>query len=294
MTASLTESSVKQYNSVLKHWWSFYQQNNLNPFKADEKVILECLTNRFSEGANYRTLNTLRWDISLINDQERFSKEGLVQRFFKSIYTLRPHTPRYESTWDVNIVHEKLEEWSPVETLDLRKLSLKSAMLLALGSAFRVQSLSLISTENVNFTTEGVRIRITDPIKTSRPGSSQPHAFFADRPKICVAKTLQEYLRRTRKIPNRSNNLFLSFREPFKKIGPQTVSRWLKTVMTEAGIHEEFKGQSTSTSKAWSRGLDMNKIKEVAGLTKASTTFARFYRRSIKNATNEFAEIIFN
>lgn len=138
MIASLTESSAKQYNSVLKHWWSFYQQWILNPFRADEEAILQCLTSRFSEGANYSTLNTLRSAIFLINDQQQFSNSCIVQRFFKGIYKLCPPTPRYESTWYVDTVFDKLEEWSPFESLDLRKLSLKAAMLSALGSAFRV------------------------------------------------------------------------------------------------------------------------------------------------------------
>ncbi|XP_043472375.1 uncharacterized protein LOC122505029 [Leptopilina heterotoma] len=266
MIASITESTAKQYNSVLKHWWAFCQQKEVNPFKAKEETILQCLTIRFSEG----------------------------------IFKLRPPNPRYQSTWDVNVVLDKLEEWIPLESLDLRKLTLKIVMLLALGSAYRVQNLSLIKLENIKFTNLGVEIRITDQIKTSRPGKSHPQVFFPffiERPNICVARTLQEYLRRTEKIPGRPNNLFISFREPFKKVGSQTISRWLKLLMKEAGIQDEFKGHSTrhaSTSKAWSRGLDINIIKEAAGWTQASTTFAKFYKRPIKNSKNEFAEMIFN
>lgn len=59
--------------------------------------------------------------------------------------------------------------------------------------------------------------------------------------------------------------------------------------MKEAGVEEEFEAHSTRhalTSKASSKGLDINIIKKTAGWLRNSTTFAKFYKRPIKDLDN--------
>ena len=147
----------------------FCQREQLDPYDADNS-ILSCFTTKFKEGVAYGTLNSMRAAIALINSQE-CSKSALLNRYFKGIFRLRSSALKYTKTWDVDVVLKEIETWGPTETLELQDLSLKLVMLLALGSAFRVQSLRLIKLSNIIVLPRGVEIEITDLIKTSRPGA---------------------------------------------------------------------------------------------------------------------------
>lgn len=296
---SLATNTTKQYNSALKYWWNFCLLHPHDPFEADDIIILRCLTERFKEGAKYGTINSLRSAIALINTTNT-TQSQLIQRFFKGVFKLSPIAPKYNSTWDVSTVLKKLESWKLAESLNLRQITLKLAMLLALGSAFRVQSLTLIKLDNINTLTNGVEIKIQDLVKTSRPGGAQPYAFFPffnHHKDICIARTLLHYIEATKDIKNNKNQLFLSYKSPHKEIGSQTISRWLKEVMIEAGIDQHYTAHSTrhaSTSKALRSGVNLNMIKNAAGWSENSSTFARSYNRPIEPHGASFAEAVFS
>ena len=141
-------------------------------------------------------------------------------------------------------------------------------MLLALGTTCRAQTLALIKLDNVERLRDGVKIRIVDVIKMSRPGSNQPCVPFFDNANLCIAKTLIKYIEVTESSRGETNHLLISFVKPHEKICAQSVSRWLKLVMKEAGIDEVFTVHSTrhtSTSKAASKDVDISVIKKAAG-----------------------------
>lgn len=147
----------------------------------------------------------------------------------------------------------------PLKELNLRQLTEKLVMLMALGTGFRVQSLSLIKRENIKISKTGVEIRVNDIVKTSIPGAEQPYAFlpyFESKPKVCIASTLVHYLKVTSKLRNGESSLFITYKKPHKRATTQTVCRWLKSVLSACGISNEFTAHSTrhaSTSAALRR-----------------------------------------
>lgn len=187
-----------------------------------------------------------------------------------------PSLPKYSSTWDIGLVLKKVESWNKEGPLDLQKLPVKLTVLLALGSAFRVQSLVFIKLENIAVSSISVDIVILDITKTSRPGTLQPHVFFSffnENPYICIARTLQQYIRETSKVRENDTQLLVSSKRPHKKVGNQTVSRQIKTVLKEAGIDQRHTAHSTghaSTSIQFKKGLDLNIIKNAAGWSVSS------------------------
>ena len=288
LISSLAETTMKQYNTALKYWWEYCIQNSQNPFSADDKTILECLTKKFKENAAYGSLNTMRSAIALINEQDN-SQNNNINRFFKGAFRLRPAAPRYDTIWDTDPVLKLLQSYHPLDSLDLMKLTEKLTMLLALGSAYRVQSLSLIKLDGISFSDRGVEIKISDLIKTSRPGTNQPSCFLPylkENLSLCIPIVLKEYISRTEPFRDNENQLMISFKKPYKAVGSQTISRWLKKVMRDAGVDENYKGHSTrhaATSKAFKSGLNINDIKKAAGWSKNSNTFFKFYNRPIIN-----------
>ena len=296
MIKSLSEASIKQYNAPLKFWLEYCKRMKKDPFRASEQEVLDCLAIKFAEGAAYGSINTMRSAISLINEN-KLSDSLAINRFLKGVFRIKPATPKYDSTWDPNKVLKMLQTWIPLEDLSLAKISEKLVMLLALGSGFRVQSITLIKLDNVIYKRDGIEIRIADLIKTSKPGAPQPVSFFPyfkEKPEICIAKTLDQYISRTKSLRKDENQLLISCKKPYKAVGTQTVSRWIKNVLKEAGI-EDYTAHSTrhaSSSKALAQGLNVNIIKKAAGWAPNSNTFAKFYNRPLE-AEDNFARKVF-
>ena len=86
---------------------------------------------------------------------------------------------------------------------------------------------------------------------------------------LCVYSYLTEYLKRTQPLRGKETQLFLSFTRPHKAISKETLSRWIRTVMSSAGIDvASFKPHSTrsaSTSKAKAACIPMDEILRTAG-----------------------------
>ena len=75
------------------------------------------------------------------------------------------------------------------ENLSLKDLSYKTVMLLALITTQRGQFLSNIKLENMFVSEDKIIIRVTELLKTARPGYKNPEVCltkFIDRPRLCA------------------------------------------------------------------------------------------------------------
>lgn len=217
----------------------------------------------------------------------------------KGVFKLRPSKPKYDTTWDADPVLEKMAKFFPLESLTLQELTTKSIILLALGTAHRVQTFSLISIENISVSPSGIQIRVPENIKTSRPGAFQPLLdlpFFQNEPQLCVARCLLRYIKVTESIRGTEKRLFISYRKPHKAISAQTISKWIKSTLSDCGVDESFTAHSTrhaSTSRASDRGLSVELIKRTANWSQNSQVFAKFYKRPVAKESNKgFAETV--
>lgn len=301
MLASLSSNSIKQYDVCLKKWFNYSRENSLNFYTAPIPSILSFLTFIFNSGAQYGSLNTYRSALALLIGSD-ISNDERIKRFFKGVFRLKPPTPKYDVTWDTSIVLDKLAHKYPNRELSLEQLTKKCAMLLALTTAHRMQTLSKIDVRNIEETDSQINIKITDLIKTSRPGHNQPTLylpFFRQKPEICPANTLLAYLERTRPLRGNNHYLFVSYRKPHEIVGSQSISRWIKSTMGECGVDVSiFSAHSTrhaSTSRARHFGLSVDTIRKTAGWSGTSSTFAKFYDRTIiSNQGDSLAKIIIN
>lgn len=249
--------------------------------------LLEFLTILYKEGASYGSLNSHRCAISLIS-VNKIGEDPIIGRFLKGVANLRPTNARYASTWDTNIVLNKVKTWFPLSRLNLQELTEKTIILLALGTASRAQTLAAIEVNNIKETKEGLEIRIIERTKTDRPGKTRPLLylpFFKEKPELCIANTVIQYLRVTTKLRENTKHLFISINKPHKKVTSQTISRWIKKVLQKCGIDiSVFTSHSTrhaSSSAAFINGLDLETIRKAAGWSEGSTVFAKFYNRPI-------------
>ncbi|CAG9091667.1 unnamed protein product [Plutella xylostella] len=288
MLASLSDNTIKQYSVTLRLWWEYCAAHNTTVYTKSIPFILSFLTEQFSKGCSYGSLNSHRSALSLfLND--KIGSDDSIKRLLKGAYKLKPSLPKYTSTWDPQIVLNYVSNWYPNLELRLEDITKKLAILLALTTAHRVQTLSLIKIENISITGNGVKIAIIDIIKTSCPGRDQPTLylpFFKDNLKICPASTLNDYIFVTKNMrASNVGNLFLTLKSPHKAATAQTISRWIKQVLSESGVdvgtYSAHSTRHAATSAALAAGVSVDTIRKTAGWTSSSTAFARFYNRPI-------------
>ena len=188
-----------------------------------------------------------------------------------------------------------LKEWSPASKLGLKVLTLKTSMLVALASAKRPSSLSLLSLRS-GFCEVGessIRFQPTDLEKTEGMGHCAPPLLlsqYTEDPRLCPVYYLKAYIRETRPVRS-SDKLFVSLVAPHGSVMTSTIAAWLKKVIVMSG--QAGSGGSTrsaSSSQAVMKGASLQTVL-AAGDWARSSTFKRFY---YKPTELTFQEIVLN
>ncbi len=257
--------------------------------------IITFLTELFESGLAYSSLNVARSALASfvsLTDGNTVGTHPLINRFLKGVYTKRPPTPRYDYIWDVRIVLNYLRKQSPASSLSFKQLTLKLVMLIALMTAQRSQSIHKLRLDALQFESSTAIFQISDLIKQSRPGRTgltvRLPAYPADR-RICVYTYLKHYISQSRKYRAHSGvseqQLFISFKKPYARVSKDTISRWIYTVMKEAGINVNiFKPHSTraaAVSAADKTGrIPISVIMKTAGWA-SEATFQKYYNKPL-------------
>lgn len=292
---SISPSTLNQYCKPISEWAKFCLEHDINVSDPETGQVLTWLSQLFSKGASYATMNTARSALSFIMG-EKIGKNQYVCRFLKGVYQERPTKPKYNKTYDLDPVLIGLGKMYPLEKLELPEITVKLVVLLSLVTGHRRQTISLIKLNNIRRTRSGVEIEVPDKIKTSRPGAPQPLLVlprFVEKPELCVVQTLEAYLAVTKKLRN-CDNLFISTRQPFGAASRDTISRWVRSFLAKCGItdYAPHSLRHASTSAAWKRGVKMNMINSLAGWSDRSNIFNKFYNRPIIEDSSLFARAV--
>lgn len=218
--ASLSESTLKQYNKPLRSWWLFCKASFTSIWSPSPTQFLHFLSQELKQANSYSVINNIRSAISLISNNE-IENHTLIRRFCKGVGVLKPPRPRYDYIWDPAPVLEKLSILYPHDTLSLDVITKKLVFLLALGTGQRVQTLASIRVSQISIN-EKLIIRVPDRIKTSAPGRSQPFFSFSQfigNEGLCIFNLIKTYLEVTRDLRAPScDKLFISWSKPHRPI----------------------------------------------------------------------------
>ena len=288
--ASLSPSTTSQYDSHLNDFKRYCQAHGIrNHLTTTVVICIEYLTSLYTLGKSYSTINSARSALSQFVQLEDcshhndFGKHPLTLKFMKGVYKLRPPKSKYRSTWDVKLVLDYLRKLKN-DTACLKALSFKCAMLLALATGQRVQTLTALELSQIVEQPEKITFCVNKILKTSKPGVShqvEVFAFHADKA-ICPLICLRKYIERTHNIRGATNQLFISFQKPNGAVTSQTISRWLTTTLHNAGVNCLFTAHSTrgaASSKA-ALIIDINAVLKQVGW-RSERTFARHYQKTI-------------
>ena len=257
---SWAATSLKQYQPYLQTWLKLCREWEINPYDPPLTKVLDFLTSLYERGLKYDAINTAKSAVSAITQPKNsltLGNQPLISRFMKGVFRTRPPVPRYESTWDVQVVLSHLCSLAVPNELDLKSLTHKLVMLVALVSAQRTQSIHLLDLQFMKESTDQIEFVFPTHVKQSRPGYKVPSVIlkaYPSDPRLCVVTHLNAYKEKTKSLRGVENKLFISYVKPHKAVSKDTISRWIRTVMMNAGLDvTTFKPHSTrsaATSKA--------------------------------------------
>ena len=134
-----------------------------------------------------------------------------------------------------------------------------------------------------------------DLLKQSRPSVKSPNmelCAYSENPKLCVVKTLSHYLERTQSFREQETKVFLTYQKPHHAVSASTISRWIKSMLKQAGV-DTSNFEANSTRAASSSAANKQESPLWIYLALGERTFARHYSVPIKKK-NTFAEAICN
>ena len=156
--------------------------------------------------------------------------------------------------------------------LSLRQLSYKLVVLLALSNASRTSEIHALDIRYLSRNENVVTFTIAELTKTTQPGKKKVVHYLSlkQEHRLCPVVALEEYLKRTS--PIRRNNtskmqLLLSTMKPFHPMSKSTIARWMKILIQEAGVGEQFSSHSirgAASTAAVMKGMPISEVIHIA------------------------------
>jgi len=205
----------------------------------------------------------------------------LICRFMSGVRHLRRPVPKYPVFWNARNLLNYLVNWR-IDPTSLREVSRKLATILACLSVQRVHTLSLIDC-NVQFLDEATYLYVFHDLKVarSRPWFVITLPALRDADTLGAAQLLQTYLTLTKPVRSERRQLLLSFVQPHKPVTPDTIARWIRGVLADAGIDTSRFGAHSVRGASSSLAQSVAPLDEVlkAGDWSSLSTFHKHYRR---------------
>lgn len=272
------------------------RQRDLNPMQTDLKEILNFLVELYEAGLGYSGINTARSMLSsFVLIPKDIGKNNLIKRFMKGVFELKTPRPQRCHVWDVSMVFQYVKSLGGNAELTLKYLTYKVVILAAIISAQRVQTLHLLDLDFMDITEQSFVFYINDKLKQTRPGHVGMQICFnkfSEDELLCIYSVLKVFIEKTENLRT-SSRLFISYRKPHDAITRETLSRWIKAVLTASGVDTSvFTAHSTraaSTSAAYGKNVPVPQILSTADWSNAST-FAKFYKKKVLQ--NYFANVL--
>ncbi|KAL8598175.1 hypothetical protein ACOMHN_043246 [Nucella lapillus] len=297
LMASWRNSTKQMYGVYINKWERNACGKQVDPISSLLNEAVNFLASLAEQDYSYSAVATARLALSCylqFSDNVCFGNHGLVRRLMKGVYERKPALPKYCTTWDVNIVLQELECWTPTDKLTLKELSMKLRMLIALLSGQRCQTLQAlkINPECMLLREEKCTFFVNTLLKQSRRGTHLPpiELYSCENKAVCVMHTLRVYLEKAKTLWGKTDSLFLTLLAPHKAASKDTVARWLRWTLARAGIHTAdctaHSNRSSSVSAVRAVGVSMDTIMKAAGWINAAT-YRKYYHKTIKREENQ-------
>ena len=284
------DSTKRSYNYAWQKWHRWMLSRDKDPLHPTINQVLDYLCYLHTLGLSHRTINLARSAISSTAysvEGVKIGKHELVCQLMKGIYNISPPAPKYDLFWDVEKVLTFLASLGENESLNLKQLSLKTAMLLALESLCRSSEIANIDRTSIRSHISSIKFNLLKPRKAQFGSGLEVISLNRKQDtRLCPVACLERYVTSTCALwnSNEGNHLFISWKKPHKPIHASTIGKWLKNVLAMAGIDvTKFSGHFTrgaAASRASRAGVPIDAILRL-GSWRSRRTFQNYYNKSL-------------
>ncbi len=306
ITSARAPSTRRAYTlkwNLFVEWCSSHQED---PRRCSIRAVLSFLQQGLERRLSPSTLKVYVAAISAYHDPvegKSVGKHDLVVRFLRGARRLNPPRPPSLPSWDLALVLRALitAPFEPLQSVELKFLSMKTLLLTALASIKRVGDLQAFSVDD-----SCLQFGPADSSATLRPRPGYvpkvPTTPFRDQvvnlqalpPEeadpalalLCPVRALRQYTDRTQSFRT-SEQLFVCYggQQKGKAVSKQRMAHWIVDAITLAyeaqGVPCPLRLRAHSTrgvasSWALARGASLADICRAAGWA-TPNTFARFY-----------------
>ncbi len=294
--------------SLFATWCSSQRED---PRRCTIGVVLSFLQERLERRLSPSTLKVYVAAIAAHHDAEdgrSLGKHDLIVRFLKGARRMNPSRPLLVPSWDLSIILAGLQRgpFEPLDSVELKFLSLKTALLTALTSIKRVGDLQAFSVSEECLVFGPVYSHV---VLRPRPGyvPKVPTTPFHDQvvnlqalpseeadpalALLCPVRALRIYVTRTRSVRS-SEHLFVCHggQQKGKAVSKQRLAHWIVEAVALAyqsqgepcplGVRAHST-RSVASSPALAHGASLADICRAAGWA-TPNTFARFYNLRVE------------
>ncbi|XP_051512683.1 uncharacterized protein LOC127417036 [Myxocyprinus asiaticus] len=317
---TITQARAPSTRRLYALKWSLFAKwcssRHEDPQRCAVGSVLSFLQERLEGRLSPSTLKVYVAAIAAHHDAvegKSLGKHDLIIRFLRGARRLNPSRPLFVPSWDLSVVLQGLQRapFEPLQSVELKALSLKTALLTALTSIKRVGDLQAFS---ISETCLEFGPGYSHVILRPRPGyvPKVPTTPFRDQvvnlqalPQeeadpalalLCPVRALRIYLDRTQSF-RLSEQLFVCFGAQRKgsAVSKQRIAHWLVDAISMAYLAQDMpppvglRAHSTrgvAASWALARGASLTDICRAAGWA-TPNTFARFYNLRVEPVSSQ-------
>ncbi|KAL0160962.1 hypothetical protein M9458_044687, partial [Cirrhinus mrigala] len=277
MIDSITQSRAPSTRQAYALRWGLFvdwcSSRGEDPQRCPIAVMLSFLQENLERRLSPSTLKVYVAAIAAYHDAvdgTSLGKHQLVVRFLRGARRVNPPRPHLVPSWDLAVTLQGLREapFEPLASVELKYLSLKTALLTALASIKRVGDLQAFSVDEACLE--------FGPLEEADPASAL----------LCPVRALRIYVDRTRHF-RRTEQLFVCFggQQKGNAVSKQRLAHW---VVDAISLSYQNQGEpcllgvrahstrSVASSYALAHGASLADICRAAGWA-TPNTFARFY-----------------
>ena len=301
------KSYNKRMGCHLSRWIEFCIARKLDIFQLTVHNILGFLQYLFRE--QDKTFGVVRSAKSVMVEMRKLAgmkitptQQNYIKKFLRSCFNYRPPIKRTKDyTWDVNMLLDLFSKLLP-HNHDLPPNALGGkvillTMLTSLARKGKVLSLKLSQMRRLR--NGSIKFRLDKPTKTytmSNYHKSSGLQFMTiprvqHNSKLCPVLAIEAYIEKTEIVRRDIDEVFILFQDPSRPAKDQTVSRWCKDLLHQAGItgFGAHSARGAMTSASLIRGVPISVIVNQAGWSNANT-FVKKYLKPIQEMRTKLKE----
>ena len=227
------------------------------------------------------------------------SDKECIKQFLRGVFNTNPpvrQRPRLV-TWNVDMVLDYLSGAGDNDAIPLNNLAGKACMLIMLSTMCRMGDAFQLDTREMAQIEEYISFRLSHPTKTFTDNNCDFGVMglqtlvlrkFHD-PKLCPMQAVLDYIHRTEGVRGSISKLFLVVGPHVKAASSQSVTRWTKQILINAGLGQftVHSSRSASASCALLLGLPIDSIINQAGWKSQSTFVKNYMKRPMQGLSDK-------